>query len=160
MIKAVLGKLNLPTFSFIFTNICVLSNILLNEFLDGDFTKFLGKDPCQMKWHIPLWWISACITGEMLEGPVELMDHVLYVQGKGCLGSSHTRTLFWLELALSQIVPHTYKKDKHYQGISFPQKAVHCQPKKTNTKTKKALMMQLELTLKILFLHLPENNQR
>lgn len=46
-----------------------------------------------MKWRIPLWWISACIAGEMLEGPVELMDHVLYVQGKGCLGSAHTGTL-------------------------------------------------------------------
>ena len=34
----------------------------------------------------------------MLEGPVELMDHVLYVQGKGCLGSAHTGTRFGLNL--------------------------------------------------------------
>lgn len=47
--------------------------------------------------------------------------------------------LIWLELTLSQIDPHTYQKDKHCQGIYFPQEAVHYWPKTTNIKKKKAL---------------------
>lgn len=96
-----------------------------------------------------------CITEETLEGPVQPMDPVLYVPGKGRPDSSPSELLIWLELALSQIVPHTYKKHKHDQGVYFPQEAVHYQPKKTNTKKKKTLVMQLELTLEILFLPLP-----
>lgn len=95
----------------------------------------------------------------MLEGPVKLMGHVLYAQGKGYLGSAHTGTLDLAWTCLSQIVPHTYKKHKHYQGIYFPQEAVHYQPKETNTKKKKALMMQPEPTFKILFLLFLENNK-
>lgn len=74
----------------------------------------------------------------MLEGPLESMDRVLYVQGTDCLGSSHTGALGFASTCFDSNSP-THIQDKHYQGIYFPQEAVQYQPKKANIKEKNLL---------------------
>lgn len=109
-----------------------------------------------MKGCIPLWWISTCITGAVLEGRVFWLTTFLIFKVKASWVYHTLKLRTSLELALSQIVPHTYKQDKHHQRIYFPQEVVHGKPKKINTEGKKANILWVEVTFTILFLPLLE----
>lgn len=102
-----------------------------------------------MKCCIPLWWISACTASEILKRPVERMDHILYVQGKGCLGSSHTvELLIWFELAFEPNTSPTHIQERQTLPRDLFSTRSCALPAKENKhpKKKKALLMQLEFT--------------